>query len=191
MLPLAAEELALDQVGRECRTVHRHELAVAAPASLVNGSRYKPLPGARFSQQQDRGIGRGDLSDSKQHIRQGSTDTYEVWRFTGSGLRCRGDMYAGIGAHQSFSFAGSQQHSSPKLAAAGVCSNLPALPLYASVLKSLTAIIHVRLPSGTVLHLSVEGHAVASAPAEAAWGYGERTRKSGGVRVTGACMDGS
>ena len=58
-----AEQLGLDQVFHEGRAVHRHELAAAARAQLVNVFCDDLLAGPALAVQKNRAVGRGRLLD--------------------------------------------------------------------------------------------------------------------------------
>ena len=58
-----AEQLGLDQFGRDCAAIHRHERLVRAAAAPVQGQGHQFFPGAGFAGQKDRQVGRGDAAD--------------------------------------------------------------------------------------------------------------------------------
>ena len=68
---LVAEELRRDERGRDGRAVHANERASGPMRLLVDGSRDQLLAAAGFAQDQDRGIGGGDLVDQREHASQG------------------------------------------------------------------------------------------------------------------------
>ncbi len=61
----AAEELALDEVGRKGGAVHRDHGPVFPDAQLVDGMGRHPLPGAGLPEDEDGGIGGGHLLDAE------------------------------------------------------------------------------------------------------------------------------
>ena len=60
---LVAEELALHQLARQRRTIHRHQRALAAPAGFMNGAGDQFLAGAGFPLNEHSAIRRRDLRD--------------------------------------------------------------------------------------------------------------------------------
>ena len=70
---LVAEQLALDQCGRQRRAVDRDERPRAAPAAVVERARDQLLAGSGLAQDQHRRIRRGHLLDLPQDRRDGGT----------------------------------------------------------------------------------------------------------------------
>ncbi len=64
---LVAEQLALDQLARERRAIHRDERLARARTSKMNRARDQLLAGARFAANQNRHVGRRDLVDRLEH----------------------------------------------------------------------------------------------------------------------------
>ncbi len=60
---LVTEQLAFQQVGRNGAAVDRHERAITARRTLVDGARHHFLAGAGFAQHQHGGVERGHLFD--------------------------------------------------------------------------------------------------------------------------------
>jgi hypothetical protein len=62
------EELALEQIRRDCRAVERHERAVAARADAMDGPCNDFLAGAGFAGDEHRGVAVGDQPDGFLHL---------------------------------------------------------------------------------------------------------------------------
>ena len=67
---LAAEQLALDERRRQRPAIDDDEPPASAGTALVDGAGDELLAGSRLSEQQDRGIGRGDLVHPEEHALQ-------------------------------------------------------------------------------------------------------------------------
>jgi len=65
---LMAEQLALNEVCRQCGAIHLDQRLVFAQAQVVNGPGNQLLAGSRFAQDEDRGIAAGYLLDLIEHI---------------------------------------------------------------------------------------------------------------------------
>jgi hypothetical protein len=75
---LVAEQLALDQRRRQRRAVDPDERPMAPRTAIVNGPRAELLAGARFADEQHRGVGARDLAHTIQHLPERRTVADEV-----------------------------------------------------------------------------------------------------------------